>query len=110
MDKGARFKAKGRMDSPAAIADHLTKIFETADDERIVQAIGTVALAHKMSVVAKDTGLSRENLYRTLKGGGNPQFVTVLKVLGALGMQLAVKPKSKDKRSKITTRSPTEPA
>jgi probable addiction module antidote protein len=82
------------MDSPAAIADYLTEIFETADDERIVQAIGTVALAHKMSVVAKDTDLSRENLYRTLKGRSKPQFVTILKVLGALALPHFTRPRT----------------
>jgi len=39
-------------------------------------------------VVAKETGLSRESLYRSLSAGGNPSFATVLKVAKALGLRL----------------------
>ena len=37
---------------------------------------------------AKDTGLSRESLYRALSADGNPSFATVLKVAKALGVKL----------------------
>jgi hypothetical protein len=33
----------------------------------------------------KDTGLSREGLYRSLSADGNPEFATILKVVKALG-------------------------
>ena len=41
-----------------------------------------------MSQVARDTGLSRESLYRALSGEGNPEFGTLLKVAKALGLKL----------------------
>ena len=41
-----------------------------------------------MSQVARDTGLSRESLYRALSENGNPSFGTVLKVARALGVRL----------------------
>ena len=40
-----------------------------------------------MTQVAKDASLSRESLYRALNADGNPSFVTVLKVLRALGVR-----------------------
>ncbi len=41
-----------------------------------------------MSQLAKDTGFSRESLYRVLSAEGNPSFATVLKVAKALGIRL----------------------
>jgi probable addiction module antidote protein len=38
--------------------------------------------------VAKQSGLSRESLYRALSADGNPSFATVLKVTKALGLRL----------------------
>jgi probable addiction module antidote protein len=47
-----------------------------------------------MSGVARDAGVSRENLYRALGANGKPEFATVMKVLDALGVQLVAKPKA----------------
>jgi probable addiction module antidote protein len=62
---------------------------EAGDDVGyIAQAIGEVARARGMMQLARDTGLSRESLYRALSADGNPSFATILKVLQALGLQL----------------------
>ena len=45
-----------------------------------------------MTELARDTGLSRESLYRALSGEGNPEFVTVMKVVTALGFRLHAEP------------------
>ena len=47
-----------------------------------------IARAKGMSQVARDTGISREGLYKALSGEGNPEFATVLKVMKALGLKL----------------------
>ena len=62
----------------------------TASDDvsGIARALGDIARAKGMSQVAKETGLSRESLYRALSEGGNPSFATVLKVARALGLRL----------------------
>jgi probable addiction module antidote protein len=44
--------------------------------------------ARGMSQVARDAGLSRESLYKALSGDRNPDFDTILKVMGALGLKL----------------------
>jgi len=41
-----------------------------------------------MSQVARDAGLSRESLYKALSGDRSPDFDTILKVIGALGLKL----------------------
>ena len=40
-----------------------------------------------MAQVARDTGLSRESLYKALSENGNPSFATVLKVIRSLGLR-----------------------
>jgi len=55
----------------------------------IAKALGNIARAKGINQLAKETGLKRESLYRALFGEGNPSFVTVSKVAGALGMQLS---------------------
>jgi len=47
-----------------------------------------------MADVARQAGVSRENLYRSLKGETRPEFDTVLRVLDALGLKLEAKPKA----------------
>jgi probable addiction module antidote protein len=50
-----------------------------------------------MARVADKTGLSRESLYRALSKDGNPEFATVMKVLGALGIHLKAEADAKEK-------------
>jgi probable addiction module antidote protein len=94
MARAKEFDAADYLDSPQAIADYLSEAFETGDEDIVTRALGAVARAHGMSAVAKDAGLSRENLYRALNSGGKPEFGTVMKVLNALDVQLTAKPKA----------------
>ena len=54
----------------------------------IAKALGDIARAKGMTQVARDAGLSRESLYKALSGNRSPGFDTILKVVGALGLQL----------------------
>lgn len=80
------------LDNDERISLYLEAVFEDGDPALIAAAIGDVARARGMSQVAKDTGLSRENLYRALSEGGNPEFATVLKVIRAIGYNLTISP------------------
>ncbi|KYK95134.1 addiction module antidote protein, partial [Aggregatibacter actinomycetemcomitans] len=53
---------------------------------------GDIARARNMSQIARETGMSREGLYKALSGTGNPTFATVIKVMKALNLQLQVQP------------------
>jgi len=59
-----------------------------ADAAFIAKALADMARAKGMSHVARDAGLSRESLYKTLSGERSPEFETILKVTRALGIQL----------------------
>ena len=50
-----------------------------------------VARAKGMSQIAKDTGLSREQLYRSFSDQGNPTLKTTLAVMRALGLEMTAK-------------------
>ena len=66
-------------------------IGEAGDDPAfIVHALGVVARAKNMSQLARDTGITREGLYKALSPEGNPTFSTVAKIAKALGFQLTV--------------------
>jgi probable addiction module antidote protein len=80
------------LDNDERIALFLEAVFEDGDPAVIAAALGDVARARGMSQVAKDAGLSRENLYRTLSEGGNPEFATILKVVRAIGYDLTIVP------------------
>jgi probable addiction module antidote protein len=93
--------------SPYDVADHLRTADEMAayldawlneapdDAAGIARALGDIARAKGMSLVAKSSGLSRESLYRALGPRGNPSLATVLKVAKALGLQLHAQPVAK---------------
>ncbi|WP_029082905.1 addiction module antidote protein [Bradyrhizobium sp. th.b2] len=93
MAKTRPFDAAEYLDSAEAIAAYLSEAFSTHDAGFITEAIGTVARARGMSALAKETGLSRENLYKALSSEGHPEFSTVMKVLGSLGVELHAEPK-----------------
>ena len=56
----------------------------------IMRALNTIARSEGMTSVARKSGLSRENLYRSLSGDKKPEFATILKVMDALGLQLRI--------------------
>jgi probable addiction module antidote protein len=94
MAKATKFDAAEYLDNPEVIAEYLSEAFLTGDEKFIADAIGNVARAKGMSDVAKDTGLNRENLYKSLSSQGHPELGTAMKVLQSLDMELVVRPKA----------------
>ena len=67
---------------------YLEAALEEGDPSLVVAVLGDIARIKGMAQLARDTGLGRENLYKTLSPEGNPEFATVLKVVKALGLRL----------------------
>lgn len=65
---------------------------DEGDGRLIAKAIGDIAKARNMAQLARDTGLTREGLYKALSGEGNPSFASILKVTKALGLELSFRP------------------
>lgn len=77
--------------SDEAKAIFMSKAFETGDPGYIAHALGVVARAKGMTQIAIETGLSREQLYKSFSETGNPTLKTTLAVMKALGMTLIAK-------------------
>ena len=76
--------------TPEEMAAYLEACIEIADGDAafIAKALGDIARCKGMTEVARQTGLSRESLYKALSGDRSPSFATVLKVIAALGLRL----------------------
>lgn len=74
-----------------AIATFMAEAFATEDVGYIAHALGVVARAKGMSQMADETGLSREQLYRSFSEDGNPTLKTTIAVMKALGIELTAK-------------------
>jgi probable addiction module antidote protein len=76
--------------SAADVRHYLQAAFEDGDPALIRHAFSAVARARGMTALARDTGLSREALYKAFGENGNPTLDTLIKVTKALGVRLAV--------------------
>jgi probable addiction module antidote protein len=74
--------------SDEGIALFMAEAFKTQDAAYIAHALGVVARAKGMSQIAGQTGLSREQLYRSFSETGNPTLKTTIAVMKALGVEL----------------------
>jgi probable addiction module antidote protein len=89
------FDAADYLDTAEARAMFLTEALKSNDPPLIASAIGAVARACGMAMIAKATGLPRGALRDLMSGRGDPHLATVLKVLQAAGLRLAVRAPSK---------------
>lgn len=76
------------LDSPEMIAEYINAVIEEGDQEMLVDAIGAIAKAQGMSMIAEKAHLNRQNLYKAFKRDSNPAFSTVQKVVAVLGVKL----------------------
>ena len=72
------------------VAAYLEAALQDGDPQLVAAELGDIARAKGMSQVARDAGLGRESLYKSLSSSGNPELATVLKVISALGLELHV--------------------
>lgn len=84
------FDSAEYLDSDEAINAYMEEALETSDPAFIAQALGVIARARGMAQIAKQTGLSRESLYKALSAEGNPEFGTVIRVMRALGLKFSI--------------------
>lgn len=88
--KTMSYDVAAQLRTPEEMAAYLDAWLDEFPDDAagIARALGDIARAKGMTQVAKETGLSRESLYRALSEDGNPSFDTVLRVARALGVKL----------------------
>jgi probable addiction module antidote protein len=98
------FDASEYLDTEEGIEEFMIAAFETGDPAFIAKSLGVVAKARNMTRLANDTGMSRSALYKALSGEGNPEFSTIMKVMGALGLRVS----AIDVARPTSTEQPTE--
>ena len=96
--KTKRWNPSEHLETTEEMAAYLNAALEEDDMRLILATLGDIARARRMALVAQETGLGRESLYKSLSSDGNPEFATVLKVVRALGLRLqaAVGPEAND--------------
>ena len=86
------FDAANYLTSEEDIAAYLSVVMQDGDPALLGAALGDIARARGMTQLARDTGLSRESLYKSLSGERAPNSDTLFKVIKALGFQLTLAP------------------
>ncbi len=89
--KTAPYDVAEFLETPEEMAAYLEACIQKSggDAAFIAKALGDIARAKGMTQIARESGLSRESLYKALSGDRNPSFDTILKVISALGLQLS---------------------
>jgi probable addiction module antidote protein len=90
-EKLTNFDPAAALVNDEEIAFFMADAFETGDAAFIAKALGVVARAKGMAQIAVETGLSREQLYRSFSASGNPTLKTTLAVMKALKIELTAK-------------------
>jgi probable addiction module antidote protein len=89
----SEFDSAEHLTTKTAIAAYLSFAAKSGDLEHFKAAVATAARAEKMAKIAEVAGISREGAYKSLKPGTKVQMATMMGILDALGMTLAVVPK-----------------
>ncbi len=90
MKKAKKWDAAEYLTSKEDIAAYLNAALDDGNASIIAAALGDIARSKGMTQLAKETGVTRDGLYKALSPTGNPSFDTVQKVIKALGFKLSV--------------------
>ncbi|MEI6329733.1 MAG: addiction module antidote protein [Pseudanabaena sp.] len=90
--KTSLWDAAKHLETKEDMAAYLEAALEDGDPNLVVAALGDIARSKGMTNIARETGLGRESLYKSLSLEGNPEFATVLKVIQSLGIRLRATP------------------
>lgn len=92
--KTTKYDVAEYLRTPEEMAAYLEACLEEANGDAmfVAKALGNIARAKGMTEIARETGLSRESLYKALSGERSPSLDTVLKVIHALGLKIHAEP------------------
>lgn len=86
------FDMANYIESDEDALEYLRQVLEDNDPAELAAALGDIAKARGMTQLARDTGLSRESLYKSLSGERAPSSDTLFKVIHAMGFKLSLEP------------------
>jgi probable addiction module antidote protein len=88
MVKTEPFDAARYLSTTESQAELLNDALTSGNAAYIAQALGVIARARGMTAVAREAGVTREALYKSLSEEGDPRLTTLLGVMEALGVTL----------------------
>ena len=88
------FDAADYLKTEEDIAAYLQAATDDGDPQVLFAAMGDVVRARNVSRVARETGLTREGIYKALSPEGNPSFATFWKLANALNIRFSFGSKS----------------
>ncbi|MCL2138813.1 MAG: putative addiction module antidote protein [Treponema sp.] len=77
-----------------AVIAHIEAALEENNTELFLSVVSDIARSKGMAKIARELGVSREGLYRSLAPAGNPSIETVFKLLDILGLRVKLEPKA----------------
>lgn len=89
----AKYDPADYIETPEDVAAHLECALEENDLDFLLKTIGHIARSKGMAQIARKLNVDRAGLYKSFSDGGNPSFVTVIKVLDNLGFRLKMERK-----------------
>ena len=92
MKKSVEWDMAKHLDSEEMVTEYLNAALEDGDPAVISAALGDIARARGMTQLSRETGISRDGLYKALSATGNPSFIMVQSVIEALGLKLVAQP------------------
>jgi probable addiction module antidote protein len=84
------FDIAEHLETEEEIAGFLKEVAETGDTSDFIHALGIAARARGMTEIAREAGVTRASLYKTLSNDGNPRYETISRIVNALGLKLTV--------------------
>lgn len=90
MKTATKWDASEYLETEEDMTAYLNSALENGDISVIAAALGDIARAKGMTQLAKETGITRDGLYKALSPTGNPSFDTVQKVINAFGLRFDV--------------------
>ncbi|MBX3629550.1 MAG: putative addiction module antidote protein [Nitrosomonas sp.] len=88
--KTRKLDIAAHLETDEDIREFLQEVAKTGDTSDLIHALNTAARAKGMTEIAKQIGVTRASLYKSLSEGGNPQFDTIAKIVEAFGCKLTV--------------------
>jgi len=79
-------------DNPKLVKEYLKEAIKSFDKDHNIEALldslKDVAKAKGWTSLEKETGISRQSLYKTFSKSGNPRIKTFMTILDCLGLNL----------------------
>jgi probable addiction module antidote protein len=108
--KFSLFDVADYLDSEETIAAYLNEVLAEDDQDLLLSALDDIARARGMTEVADAAGVTRPGLYKALKPGAKTGFVTVKKLVSALGLRMMFVPNGVDgTTSRAANAKPVKP-